>query len=97
MAMNIFGKILAAARRYRQVRAERKALQLLIARGDQRMLRDVGLLLVETDGVAPYCERMPQTKERHWTAPLIRLLPPSLRKRPPIANDSVRDEEKPAA
>ena len=46
--MDIFGKLLAMIRRYRQTRAEREALRLLIARKDEHMLRDVGLVLVET-------------------------------------------------
>ena len=99
--MNIFGKVLARIRRYRQVRAEREALRLLIARKDEHMLRDVGLVLVETENVDPYCEPMPQAKERRWTAPLIRLLPPPLRKRNGAAASSTHnsrdDREKPAA
>lgn len=102
MAMDIFGKVLARIRRYRQMRAEREALRLLIARKDEHMLRDVGLLLVETENVPPYCEPMPQAKERRWTAPLIRLLPPPLRKRDsaaaaPATQGSRDDREKPAA
>ncbi len=100
--MDIFGKLLARIRRYRQTRAEREALRLLIARKDEHMLRDVGLVLVETENAAPYCEPIPQAKERRWTAPLIRLLPPPLRKRDGAAATSAThgsrdDREKPAA
>ena len=62
---------------YRQKHAEREALRLLIARGDGRLLRDAGL--VQTDGER--CAPLPRAKERRWTAPLIRLPPPSPRKR----------------
>lgn len=93
MAMDIFGKILAKVRGYRQARAEREALRLLVERKDRRLLRDVGLDLVEGD--APRCEPMPQTRERRWTAPLIRLPRPSPRERDEA---HVRGErEKPAA
>ncbi len=101
--MDIFGKLLARIRRYRQTRAEREALRLLIARKDEHMLRDVGLVLVETENVDPYCEPMPQAKERRWTAPLIRLLPPPLRNRngatatASATHSSQDDREKPAA
>lgn len=82
MAMNIFGKVLARLRRYRQARAEREALRLLIARKDEHMLRDVGLELIDTENaVLRRCEPLPQASERRRTAPLIRLLPPSHRKR----------------
>ncbi len=98
--MDFFGRVLARVRAYRQARAERQALQVLLQRGDERMLRDVGLLLVKTENTAPRCEPMPQAKERRWTAPLIRLLPPPLRRRgaPPVAaSESPNDREKPAA
>ncbi|WLR94630.1 hypothetical protein [Shinella zoogloeoides] len=81
MAMGIFGKVLEFVKRYCQSRAEREALRLLIARGDERLLRDVGLRLVEMENETLRCEPLPQTKERRWTAPLIRLSPPSPRKR----------------
>lgn len=76
--MGIFGKLLEMVERYRQARADQEALRLLIARKDKHLLRDVGLALPE-DGER-HCTPLPQTKERRWTAPLIRLLPP-LRKR----------------
>ena len=67
--------------KYRQARAEREALRLIVARKDKRLLRDVGLEVVDTENSAPRCEPLPQAKERRWTAPLIRLPPPSPRKR----------------
>lgn len=77
--MGIFEKLLKIWKRYRQEQAGREALSLLIARNDRHLLRDVGLTLYED---APRCEPMPQTKERRWKAPLIRLLrPPSPRLR----------------
>ena len=77
--MDIFGKLRDAWVTYRQKRAEREALRLLVARGDRCLLRDAGFNLVE--GSHPHLEPLPQTKERRWAAPLIRLPPPSPRKR----------------
>ncbi|WP_150129870.1 hypothetical protein [Sinorhizobium sp. RAC02] len=77
--MGIFGKLLEMVERYRQARAEREALRLLIARKDVRLLRDAGLGLPED--AEPRCTPLPQTKERRWTAPLFRLPPPSPRNR----------------
>ena len=99
--MDIFGRMLTTIRRYRQARAEREALRLLIERRDDRLLRDAGMILVEAG--KPHCEPLPQMKERRWTAPLIRLLPPPLRRRgkaesAPVAQDNDRyGREKPAA
>lgn len=96
--MIIFAKMLARLKRIRQARAEREALRLLIARKDERMLRDVGLELIDTENaVLRRCEPLPQTKERRWTAPLIRLLPPSHRKRDERGAAVGNDWEKPAA
>ena len=102
--MIIFAKMLARLKRIRQARAEREALRLLIARKDERMLRDVGLELIDTENaVLRRCEPLPQTKERRWTAPLIRLrlLPPSTWSEgdvaPAAANNSCKAAEKPAA
>ncbi|MGQ3209645.1 MAG: hypothetical protein ACT6U0_18610 [Shinella sp.] len=77
--MGIFGKLMEMVERYRQARAERQALRLLVARKDGRLLRDAGLALPE-DG-EPRCTPLPQTKERRWTAPLFRLPSPSPRNR----------------
>jgi hypothetical protein len=76
--MGIFGKLVEMVERYRQARAEREALRLLIARKNARLLRDAGLTLPE-DGEPRYTP-LPQTKERRWTAPLFRLPAPSPRR-----------------
>ncbi|MCR6499797.1 hypothetical protein MUO32_12175 [Shinella sp. CPCC 101442] len=76
--MDILTKLRTLLARYRQKRLEREALRLLIARGDRRLLRDAGLSLAEGDH--PRVEPLPRTKERRWTAPLIRLPRPSLHK-----------------
>lgn len=73
--MNTFETLLDIWQRYRQKRTEREALRMLIARGDRRLLRDVNFDLVEGSRLG--CEPLPQTKERRWTAPLIRLPSPS--------------------
>jgi len=73
--MGIFETVRSIWEHHRQKRMEREALRLLVARGDRRLLRDAGLDLV--DGSRPGCEPLPQTKERRWTAPLIRLPSPS--------------------
>lgn len=93
--MDILGKFLRWWAPYSQRRAERKALHLLVARKDRRLLRDAGLDLVE--GSEPRCEPLPQTKERRWTAPLIRFLPPSPRKRAQGNIAPGTTTEKPAA
>lgn len=72
--MGIFARLLKTGASYRRRQAEREALRLLVARGDARMLRDVGLTLIE--GSNRGYDRLPQIKERRWTAPLI-YLPPS--------------------
>ena len=87
--MKWIAAIVERIERYRQARAERQALRLLLQRRDRRLLRDAGLDLVE--GPVPTCEPLPQAKERRWTAPLIRLLPPSRRRR------SEDERRKPAA
>lgn len=79
--MGILKKALERLREWRQRQAEREALRLLVARRDRRLLRDAGLNLIETENDIPRCELLPHTRERRWTAPLIRLLPPSPRKR----------------
>lgn len=68
--MKIMKDMLATTRRYRQARAEREALRLLLARKDARLLRDAGLALVED--VVPRCAPLPQAAERRWSAPLLR-------------------------
>ncbi|MEW9615013.1 hypothetical protein AB3G45_14410 [Shinella sp. S4-D37] len=73
--MGIIGTLRDHWIRFRRRQAEREALRLLLARRDARLLRDAGLALTE-DG-AGGCEALPRVKERHWTAPLIRLRPPS--------------------
>jgi len=73
--MGILDRFFDLWTRYRQRQAERKALRLLVARKDRRLLRDAGLNLVDAD--EPRCEPLLQTKERRWTAPLIPLRPPS--------------------
>ena len=73
--MGIFGTLRDHWIRFRRRQVEREALRLLVARRDTRLLRDAGLALAE-DGTGS-CEPLPQVKERHWTAPLIRLRPPS--------------------
>ena len=75
--MGILENALERLREWHRRRAEREALRLLVARRDRRLLRDAGLNLIETENDIPRCEPLPQTKERRWTAPLIRLLPPS--------------------
>lgn len=96
--MGIFTRVLERMKRYRQKRAERAALQMLVARKDRRLLRDAGLDLVEAG--RPFCEALPRMKERRWTAPLIRLPPPTLR-RQGDADDALASPgnrwEKPAA
>lgn len=76
--MGVFANVLEMMQRYRQGRAERAALAMLVARKDRRLLRDAGLDLVEAG--KPQCAPLPRAKERRWTAPLIRLPPPSPRK-----------------
>ncbi|WP_411036644.1 hypothetical protein [Shinella sp. BYT-45] len=99
--MTIWEKLLGMWTSYSQRQAERKALRLLVARKDRRLLRDAGLNLIE--GSAPRCEPLPRRKERRWTAPLIRLPPPSFRLRgeghgTPFSSDNAQGtEEKPAA
>jgi len=94
--MTILKTLLEMWEHYRRERAEREALRLLVARGDRRLLRDAGLMLTERDR----CEPLPQAKERRWTAPLIRLPPPSPRKRgegdgaPFSQNNGPREEGK---
>ena len=101
MAMGIWEDTLERWKRWRQARAEREALRLLVARRDRRLLRDVGLTLAE--GSPRGYEQLPQAKERRWTAPLIRLrlLPPSTWSEgdvaPAAANNSCKAAEKPAA
>ncbi|WP_313529631.1 hypothetical protein [Shinella sp.] len=93
--MNVFETLHGIWERYRQKRTEREALRMLITRGDRRLLRDVGLDLVE--GNRPGCEPLPQTKERRWTAPLIRLPSPSARKRSEGDGAAVSSSNRPAA
>ena len=93
--MGIIGKLREEWMRFRRRQAEREALRLLIARRDTRLLRDVGLTLAE--GSPRGYETLPQAKERRWTAPLIRLLPPSHRKRGERGAAVGNDWEKPAA
>jgi hypothetical protein len=69
--MDILERLRRMMAHHRQKRAEREALRILVARKDRRMLRDAGLDLIE--GSNPGCKPLPQTKERRWTAPLIRL------------------------
>ncbi|MGB3814404.1 MAG: hypothetical protein WA950_14385 [Shinella sp.] len=69
--MEILEGLLRMMAHHRQKRAEREALRILVARKDRRMLRDAGLDLIE--GSNPDYAPLPQTKERRWTAPLIRL------------------------
>ncbi|GMB82139.1 hypothetical protein NN6n1_29220 [Shinella zoogloeoides] len=101
--MGILKKALKRLREWRQRQAEREALRLLVARRDRRLLRDAGLNLIEAENDVLRCEPLPQTKERRWTAPLIRLLPPSPRKRDEgdaanaSAGRSGKEREKPAA
>lgn len=77
--MGIFEKLGLIWAHHRQKLMEQEALRLLIARGDRRLLRDAGLDLVEGSRLG--CEPLPQTKERRWTAPLIRLPVPAARRR----------------
>lgn len=77
--MGIFETLRLIWVHHRQKRMEREALRLLVARGDRRLLRDAGLDLVEGSRLG--CEPLPQTKERRWTAPLIRLPAPAARRR----------------
>ena len=95
--MGIWEDTLERWKRWRQARAEREALRLLVARRDRRLLRDVGLTLAE--GSPRGYEPLPQTRERRWTAPLFRLPPPP-RKRDEgdVAGASPgKEREKPAA
>jgi hypothetical protein len=46
--MGIFGKLLETMERYRQARAEREALRLLITRKDTRLLRDANCVMTPT-------------------------------------------------
>lgn len=99
MAMGIWEETLERWKRWRQARAEREALRLLVARRDRRLLRDVGLNLIEAENEVLRCEPLPQTRERRWTAPLFRLPPPP-RKRDEgdVAGASPgKEREKPAA
>jgi hypothetical protein len=73
--MDVLKELRRMVGRYRQSRAEREALRILIERRDRRLLRDAGLTLLQDGG--PRCEPLPQTKERRWRAPLARLSPPS--------------------
>ena len=99
--MGVFENVLERVTRYRQRRAERAFLRMLVARRDRWLLRDAGLDFVEAG--KPHAEPLPQTKERRWTAPLIRLPPPSPRKRgegdgaPFSPGDERGSREKPAA
>lgn len=99
--MGIIGKLLEQWMRFRRRQAEREALRLLVARRDIRLLRDVGLTLVEGSGRG--YAHLPQVRERRWTAPLIRLPPPSPRRRgedvaaPASASNIHNTTEKPAA
>ncbi|MFT4159973.1 hypothetical protein [Shinella sp.] len=101
--MGILENALERLREWHRRRAEREALRLLLARRDRRLLRDAGLKLIETENDIPRCEPLPQTKERRWTAPLIRLLSPSPRKRDEgdaasaSPGKSGKEREKPAA
>jgi len=79
--------------RYRREGAERAALRLLVVRGDRRLLRDAGLMLTDGDR----CEPLPRAKERRWTAPLIRLPPPSPRKRGEGDRVTTPSSDRPAA
>ncbi|ANH04437.1 hypothetical protein [Shinella sp. HZN7] len=99
--MGIIAKLLKQWMRFRRRQAEREALRLLVARRDIRLLRDVGLTLVE--GSERGYALLPQVRERRWTAPLIRLPPPSPRRRgdgdaaPASASNIHNVKEKPAA
>jgi hypothetical protein len=72
--MDVLEELRRMVGRYRQLRAEREALRILIERRDRRLLRDAGLTLLRDGG--PRCEPLPQTKERRWRAPLARRLSP---------------------
>jgi hypothetical protein len=99
--MGIIAKLLEQWMRFRRRQAEREALRLLVARRDIRLLRDVGLTLVE--GSERGYALLPQVRERRWTAPLIRLPPPSPRRRSdgdaaPVSASNIHNvKEKPAA
>jgi len=93
--MNILETLHGIWERYRHKRTEREALRMLIARGDRRLLRDVGLDLVEGSRLG--CKPLPQTKERRWAAPLIRLPAPSPRKRSEGDGAAVSSSNRPAA
>jgi hypothetical protein len=82
MAMTILTRLIEKMRQRSEAKARRDALQMLLMRRDKRLLRDAGLALVD-DGIgSPRCEPLPQKRERRWTAPLIRLIPPSTRSKP---------------
>jgi uncharacterized protein YjiS (DUF1127 family) len=55
--MNIFRRWMKTLRmvlvRRRQARAEREAFQLILARGDDHLLRDIGLTLHEAKSIDP--------------------------------------------
>lgn len=55
--MNIFRRwmkmLRMAVARRRQARAEREAFQLILARGDDHLLRDIGLTLHEAQSIDP--------------------------------------------
>ncbi len=67
--MNIFGRLLkrlkAAVDRRRQSRAEREAFRLIVARGDDHLLRDIGLTLHEAESFDPSCGRKGRSHTRN--------------------------------
>lgn len=93
--MGIFETLRLIWVHHRQKRTEREALRLLIARGDRRLLRDAGLDLVEGSRLG--CEPLAQAKERRWTAPLIRLPPPAVRRRSEKDSAAISSSNRPAA
>lgn len=77
--MGVFKKLMKRMEHYRQARAEREALRLVMMRKDTRLLRDAGLTLIEGPRGSAACEAL--TKEWRWKAPVIRLPSPSPRRR----------------
>ena len=80
--MTILTRLIEKMRQRSEAKARRDALQMLLMRRDKRLLRDAGLALVDDGSGSPRCEPLPQKRERRWTAPLIRLIPPLMRSKP---------------
>ena len=80
--MTFLTRLFEKMRQRNEAKARRDALQMLLLRRDKRLLRDAGLALVDDGSGSPLCEPLPKKRERRWTAPLIRLIPPSTRSKP---------------